>query len=386
MTYEQDHCNRLTPKATAQPENAMNTPRSGTDPVRNTLFPRIDPYSTRYLQVSTLHRIYYEISGNPLGLPVCFIHGGPGGGTESAHRRFFNPEIYKIILIDQRGCGKSTPHACLHENTTWHLVDDMNTVRKDCGVDKWILFGGSWGSTLAITYAQEHADNVLGMILRGIFLSRSEELEWLYERYGIGMLYPEAFKKYLNGLPVELRNEKSLMSTYYNILSKNEVSEQRRIAANAWSQWEYTLSSFPRNIGDEIIIHNGCDDNGSSNNNSELLFEYNDNENLAFARIESHYFVNMCFFKDDGLLLKKERMDRIKNIKTFIVQGRWDFVCPRKSAYDLANMFDKRFVKTYIIDNAGHSTFEPGIEQALLKAAVEFGQEFPKPNDSTNKR
>lgn len=246
----------------------------------------------------------------------------------------------------------------------------MDRVREVSDTERWILFGGSWGSTLAIAYAQEHPDRVLGLILRGIFLSRGCELRWLYEREGVAMLYPEAFKRYLRGLPAELQNSESLMKAYHSILSREQADEERRIAANAWSQWEHTLSSFPHpeNISDEISFAG-----------------YTDEENLAFARIESHYFINGCFFEEDGFLLSEERMAKIRHIKTCIVQGRFDMVTPRKSAYDLANMMEAARVQTIIVENAGHSTFEPGIEPALLKATVEFAHEFRWMTDKGSK-
>lgn len=237
----------------------------------------------------------------------------------------------------------------------------MERVREDASISKWILFGGSWGSTLAIVYAQEHPDRVLGLILRGIFLSRECELRWLYEREGVAMLYPEAFERYVRGLPTDLQNSDSLMKAYYSILSREQPDEERRTAANAWSQWELTLSSFPR---------------GTHSKDPEDFSEYSDEENLAFARIESHYFFHDCFFKHDGFLLSEERISKIRHIKMYIVQGRFDMVTPRKTAYDLAERMDPARVQTIIIENAGHSTFEPGIEQALLKVVAKFAHEF----------
>lgn len=397
--------NAFAKSAAAKDYTPANTaPPSNPSAPRLTLYPFIAPYDDALLRVSTLHLVHYELSGNPNGIPVCFVHGGPGGGTEPAHRQFFDPQLYKIVLIDQRGCGASLPFASLEENTTWDLINDMDAVRRAAGIDKWILFGGSWGSTLALAYAQEHPDRVLGMILRGIFLSRDQELRWLYERDGIAMLYPEAFNRYVAGLPPRLRNSESLMKAYHSILSKEENTEERQVAANAWSLWEYTLSSFPRIEKDSSTCHviyntpSNRDDqqqrhrhgtaqsNDVNNNHQQTLtssldfnpdvLDYTDNDNLAFARIESHFFVNGCFFDSDGMLLNEQRMARVRHIKTRIVQGRWDFVCPRKTAFDLANMFDHSAVETHIIDNAGHSTFEPGIEEALLRATADFAREF----------
>ncbi|KAI0563317.1 Proline iminopeptidase [Gracilaria domingensis] len=235
----------------------------------------------------------------------------------------------------------------------------MERVREAAGIESWILFGGSWGSTLSIAYAQEHPHRVLGMILRGIFLSRKQELDWLYGPNGAAMLFPEAYDAFLSGLPEVMRDSEDVIDTFYTILSQEENNEERRIAANAWSNWERSLSSFQRTDAPEDIDNDYCDD-----------------ENLAFARIEAHYFVNKGFLTEDDYLVKESQMQKIKCIKTCIIQGRWDTVCPRKSAYDLAGMFDPRCVEVILIDNAGHSTFEPGIEAALLDATDAFGKEF----------
>lgn len=270
--------------------------------------------------------------------------------------------VYKIVLLDQRGCGLSKPLACIESNTTWDLISDIERVREAANIHKWILFGGSWGSTLSIAYAQQYPNRIIALILRGIFLARKHELDWLYERHGAAMLYPEAFQQYLAGLPPELRHSDSLLMAYNHVLCQKENKEERQCAANAWSLWEHTLSSFAR--------ANKKSDETDDTDDTE------DEDNLAFARIENHYFVNNCFFSSDGFLLKEEQMEKIKSIKTFIIQGRWDMVCPRKSAYDLCNMFNPENVKVVLVENAGHSTFEPGIEQALLHASDIFGQEF----------
>lgn len=268
--------------------------------------------------------------------------------------------MYKIVLFDQRGCGKSTPTAFLEDNNTWALVEDMERVREACHVDRWVVFGGSWGSTLSVAYAQCHPRRVIAMILRGIFMARKQEVEWLYERNGAAMLYPEAFEKYLNGLPEELREERNLMKAYYKVLGSELNSEERRRAANAWSEWERTLSCFP--TGAET------DDESAESDSTE-------EETLAFARIECHYFVNKGFMEEDGFLLSEKEMSKIQHIKTYIVQGRWDMVCPRKTAYDLARMF-RGNAETIIVDNAGHSTFERGIEEELVKASELVGKQF----------
>lgn len=287
----------------------------------------------------------------------CFYFSILRGKLRDFKKRY---AVYKIVLFDQRGCGQSKPLACLEQNTTWDLIADMERVREACGVQRWVLFGGSWGSTLAVAYAQEHPERVVALVLRGIFLSRERELRWLYERDGAAMLYPEAFDDYVAGLPSELQNADSLMRAYHGVLSRNEHCNERRKAANAWSLWEHSLSSFPREDKSE----------------DEERFECSDEDNLAFARIESHYFANGCFFESDGYLLSDEQMQKIRHIKTCIVQGRWDMVCPRKSARDLMRKFDDRVVKLVVVDNAGHSTYEPGIERVLLRACDEFGREF----------
>lgn len=274
--------------------------------------------------------------------------------------------VYKIILFDQRGCGKSQPSANLDDNTTWSLVADMDAIRKATQVSKWVLFGGSWGSTLALVYAQEYPERVAGLILRGIFLLRKQELDWLYGRNGAAMLYPEAFQSYLGGLPEHKRNEQCLMTTYYEILASDKDTAERNHAAKAWSQWELALSCFPR-------THEDAD--GVLQPMEEFEEVYSDLENLIFARIEAHFFVHGGFLKEDGELLSEERMAKVRHIKTCIVQGRWDMVCPRKSAYDLKQMLSES-AELIIVENAGHSTFEPGIEQALLEASDRFGEEL----------
>lgn len=275
--------------------------------------------------------------------------------------------VYKIVLFDQRGCGKSQPFACLEENTTWDLMDDMERVREAAGIDRWVLFGGSWGSTLAVAYAQEHPNRVIGMILRGIFLARESEIEWLYGRNGAAMLFPEAHEAYIAGLPEEVRDSDDMIEAYYNLLAQENNSEERRLAANSWSNWERTLSTFPRPERN---------DDQTADDGEEVKSDNGDEENLAFARIEAHYFFNKVFLKEDGYLLKESQMRKIKHIKTCIVQGRWDFVCPRKSSHDLAQMMSPDCVDVVIVENAGHSTFEPGIEAALLDATDSFGREF----------
>lgn len=235
----------------------------------------------------------------------------------------------------------------------------MEKIRQELSIERWVLFGGSWGSTLSVAYAQSHPDRVLALILRGIFMIRQQELAWLYERDGVAMLYPEAFQRYVEGLPEHLQSSRNLMTAYHSILSDEEASEQRKVAANAWTKWEQTLSTFPR------------PDEADEADNAK----YTDEENLAFARIESHYFVNGGFVEGDGFLLSEEQMKKIRHLRTIIIQGRWDMVCPRKTAFDLAEIFEGK-AEVITVENAGHSTFESGIEQELLKATETIGNEF----------
>ena len=268
--------------------------------------------------------------------------------------------MYKIVLFDQRGCGKSLPTACLHENTTWDLVSDMERIRQECSINKWILFGGSWGSTLSIAYAQTHPARVIAMILRGIFMSRKCELQWLYERNGAAMLYPEAFQRYLLGLPEAHRNAPSLMHAYHKLLSNDRVSKERSDAAMAWSVWEHSLSTF---LQDE-------------QHGVRSVARHTEDERLAFARIESHYFVNAAFLESDGFLLSEQQMNKIRSINTIVVQARWDLVCPRKTAYDLIKGFDPDNVELEMVESAGHSTFEKGVKKALVNASDKFASTY----------
>lgn len=240
----------------------------------------------------------------------------------------------------------------------------MENIRKTVGVDQWILFGGSWGSTLAIAYAQQHPTRVIAMILRGIFMLRKKELDWLFERSGAALLHPEDFDRYVNGLPEPLRNSKSLIHAYYEILRSDVDSMERRRAANAWSNWELILSSYPSGT----LRPYDPDTEEQQNDFIE--------ENLKISRLECHYFVNKGFLEEDGWLLKDENMAKVRSIRTCIVQGRWDMVCPRATAYDLANKFDKNVCEVIVQDNAGHSSCELGISRALVNAADRFSLEF----------
>jgi len=305
------------------------------------MYPEIEPYSTGFLKVSDLHTIYFEEAGNPKGKPVVFLHGGPGGGIIGNYRRYFNPEKWRIILLDQRGCGQSKPFAELKENTTWDLVSDIEKLRNHLSVAKWAVFGGSWGSTLALSYAIKHPDSVTELFLRGIFLLRKKEIDWFYQD-GCSKIYPDAWEEYVKPIPVEERND--FVQAYYKRLTSEDVNV-RKAAAKAWSIWEGSTSKL---IPDTDVVARFGED------------EFAD----AFARIECHYFTNKGFFTEDNFLLNN--VDKIRHIPTVIVQGRYDVVCPAESAWDLHRAFPE--AEFYLIPDAGHSLSEKGITDALIRA------------------
>ena len=312
---------------------------------RRNLYPEIEPYARGHLQVSPLHRIHYEQCGNPNGKPVVFLHGGPGAGCNPKVRRFFDPAHYRIVLFDQRGCGNSTPHAELTDNTTWHLVADIEQLRTHLGIARWQVFGGSWGSTLALAYAQSHPGCVSELVLRGIFMLRRSELEWFYQR-GCDALYPDAWERYLAAIPEVEHGD--LMSAYHRRLTSADPAVQLA-AARAWSVWEGSTSFlFP--------------DPGHIAGSAEDQFA------LAFARIECHYFVNGGFFECDDQLLRN--VGRIRDIPAVIVQGRYDVVCPMRSAWDLHRAWPEADLR--IVADAGHSAFEAGITHELVSATDRF--------------
>lgn len=309
------------------------------------LYPEIEPYNTGRLRVSDLHEIYYEESGNPHGKPVVFLHGGPGGGTDAKHRRFFDPRAYRIVLFDQRGCGKSTPHASLVDNTTWHLVSDIEALRRHLGIERWQVFGGSWGSTLALAYAQRHPEMVTELVLRGIFLLREREIRWFYQE-GASAIFPDAWEAYLQPIPEAERGD--LLRAYHRRLTSDDP-RVRAEAARAWSVWEGSTSKlFP---------------------DASLVARFG-NESFAdaFARIECHYFVNKGFFEVDGQLLRD--VGRIRHIPAVIVQGRYDVVCPMESAWALHRAWPE--AEFIVVPDAGHSAHEPGISRALVAATDRF--------------
>ncbi len=309
------------------------------------LYPPLEPYRHEWLPVSDRHTLYLEESGNPQGRPVVFLHGGPGGGTQPVYRQFFDPDRWRIILFDQRGCGRSTPHAELEENTTWDLVADIERLRSHLGIQRWTVFGGSWGSTLALAYATSYPERCGGLILRGIFLLRRSELLWFYQQ-GASALFPDAWEAYLAPIPPEERDD--LIAAYYRRLT-DPNPEVRQRAARAWSVWEASTSKLIPDADLQASFDN------------PVFAE-------AFARIECHYFVNGGFFGGDRWLF--DRIDNIRHIPTVIVQGRYDVVCPMTTAWELHRAWPEADFQ--IIVNAGHSALEPGIAQALVAASDRF--------------
>ena len=312
----------------------------------NKLFPPVEPYDTGFLKKGN-HEIYYEQCGNPKGKPAIFLHGGPGGGCGSLSRRFFNPKKYRIILFDQRGCGRSKPHTCLEDNTTWHLIEDIESIRERLDIKKWLVFGGSWGSTLAIAYAQKHPKNVSQMVLRGIFMLRQKELQWFYQ-YGASEMYPEAWQGFLKEIP---ENERDNLIESYRKVFYGKNKEKQLSAAKAWSKWEASCSFInynPDAVRDSI--------------NAEFA--------LAFALIENHYFINKGFLNYENQLL--DDIDKIRSIPCIIVQGRYDIVCPAKTAYELSERWPE--ASLIIAPFSGHSAFEKEITHELIKATNKFAE------------
>jgi proline iminopeptidase len=313
------------------------------------LYPPLRVNRTGRLKVSALHELYYEESGNPKGKPVVFLHGGPGGGTNPQMRRFFDPARYRIFLFDQRGCGRSRPHASLEHNTTWHLVADIERLRALFGVERWQVFGGSWGSTLALAYAESHPDRVTELVLRGIFLLRRSELEWFYQsNEGAAALFPDLWEHFVAPIPEAERYD--MMRAYYRRLTSTDARE-RNAAARAWSIWEGATSHL---LGDPSYV--------AKFREAEYA--------AAFARIECHYFVNGGFLEADDQLLRE--VPKIRDIPAVIVQGRYDVVCPMRSAWHLHRAWPE--AELVIVPDAGHSAFEPGIARALRKATDRFAK------------
>ena len=311
------------------------------------LHPPIEPHASDFLETSSLHRIYWEVSGNPQGIPVVFVHGGPGSGTSPLQRRFFDPARYRIVLFDQRGCGRSTPHGELAGNTTPHLIADMEQLRAMLGIERWLVFGGSWGSTLALAYGEAHPERCLGFVLRGIFLCRTSEINWFL--YGIRAFFPEAQRRLAEFIPADERSD--LLGAYHRRLTDFDPAIHLP-AARVWATFEATCSTLRPS--------------------PDLVSAFaTDHTALSLARIEAHYFVNNIFLPENSLLAQ---LPRIRHLPCTIVQGRYDAVCPIVSADKLARAWpEARYV---IVDDAGHSAFEPGISRALVCATDEFAEQL----------
>ncbi|MDY6797700.1 MAG: prolyl aminopeptidase [Pseudomonadota bacterium] len=316
-----------------------------------TLYPEIEPYARHHLVVDDIHELYLEESGNPDGMPVLVVHGGPGGGCEDYHRRFFDAERFRIILMDQRGAGRSTPLAELAHNTTAHLVDDMEKVRHFLGIDRWMLFGGSWGSTLSLVYAQTWPENVLGLVLRGIFLCRPRDIHWFYQD-GASRVFPDYWQDFLAPVP-EAERDNLVAAYYHRLTSENELEQIQ--AAKAWSVWEgrcATLHPSPKVV--EHFAH--------------------PHVAIALARIECHYFMNQSFLEPDQILRDAGRLADIPGI---IVHGRYDMVCPVENALALSSVWPGAEFR--IIRDAGHSASEPAIIDALIRGVESVAAKTQKP-------
>lgn len=309
------------------------------------VYPITEPFNTGRLKVSDLHEIYYEEVGNPKGSPIVFLHGGPGGGISPKYRQFFDPRHYRIVLFDQRGAGLSKPHAELKQNTTWDLVADIEKLRQHLGIERWIVFGGSWGSTLALAYAETHPESVKGLVLRGIFLCRKKEIDWFYQD-GASKIFPDFWEAYQKHIPPEERHD--FVSAYYRRLTSTDPAT-RLEAARVWSIWEGSTSMlFP---------------------SSDLIERFGGDEfALAFARIECHYFMNRAFFPTDNHLI--ENAHKIRHIPGEIVHGRYDVVCPIENAWELQKAWPE--VGLHVIPDAGHSALEVGNSQKLVEITERF--------------
>jgi proline iminopeptidase len=316
---------------------------------RRGLYPPIEPFRAGFLRVSDVHELYFEESGNPDGKPAVFLHGGPGGGTDAKMRTFFDPRVYRIVLFDQRGCGKSRPHANLVDNTTWHLVEDIERLREHLGIKRWLVFGGSWGSTLALAYAQTYPDRATELVLRGIFLLRKWEIDWFYQNPGgAAALYPDLWEHYISAIPEAQRSD--VVRAYYERLTSDDPKVMRQ-AAKSWSVWE-GATSFLRL-------------------NPDYVAKFQEDEYAAaFARIECHYFINNGFMRTPNQLI--DNVGAIRKIPAVIVQGRYDVICPMKSAWDLHRAWPEADLR--IVPDAGHSAFEPGNIHELVSATDKFAE------------
>lgn len=313
--------------------------RSGQKRAVEFLYPPIDPFDQRIIDMRDGHRIYVEQCGNPDGIPVVVLHGGPGGGCSPAMRRYFDPSAFRVILFDQRGCGRSRPHASVLQNTTWHLVNDIEVIRKELGISRWICFGGSWGATLALVYAITYPDRVSHLVLRGVFLMTRAELDWFYGG-GAGAFFPELWSRFVNAIPQDERGD--LIAAYHRRLFSGNVMEETRFG-RIWANWENALAS----------IHN---DGPLGESPAEYA--------RAFARLENHYFQNGGFLEEDGWILREK--SRIKHIPATIIQGRYDMICPPLAAWKLAQGWESCDLR--VIPFAGHALSEPGISEGLVRA------------------
>ncbi|MDJ0797543.1 MAG: prolyl aminopeptidase [Calothrix sp. MO_167.B12] len=311
------------------------------------LYPSREPYKQGSLKVSDIHTIHFEESGNPEGKPVVLLHGGPGGGCPAVYRQYFHPDKWRLVMFDQRGCGKSTPHAELRENTTWDLVRDIEKLRSHLGIDKWVVFGGSWGNTLSLAYSQTHPESCTGLILRGIFMLRQKELQWFYQE-GASNIFPDAWEEYVKPIPVAERQD--MLSAYYKRLTSEDLNV-RIEAARAWSIWEASTSKLLPDVG----LMETFGESGFA---------------TAFARIECHYFVNKGFLTTEDQLIKN--VSKIRHIPAVIVQGRYDVVCPMISAWELHQAWQE--AEFIVVPDAGHSMSEPGILSALIEATDKFAE------------
>jgi len=312
---------------------------SGQKSASSYLYAPIDPFDQRMIDVGDGHTVYVEQAGNPDGVPVVVLHGGPGGGCSPAMRRYFDPSVYRVILFDQRGCGRSRPHASVTANTTWHLVSDIELIRDALEIDKWIVFGGSWGATLSLIYAQTHPERVTHLVLRGVFLMMKEELAWFYQG-GAGRFWPEAWARFVDPIPEDERHD--MIAAYHRRLFSDDVAEQTKYG-RVWSSWENSLASMRTGgIG------------------GEAPGDYA----RAFARLENHYFTHFGWLDEDGQILRD--MDRIAHIPGVIVQGRYDMICPPRMAYELAKRWPNGRLR--IVDHAGHALSEPEISAELVRS------------------
>jgi len=313
-------------------------------PARRTLYPPVEPHLTSYLPVSEGHEVYYEVCGNPAGTPVVFVHGGPGGGglTTRKDLRFFDPSAYRIVLFHQRGCGNSRPHSSLEANTTWHLVEDMERLRTHLGIGRWVVFGGSWGSTLSLAYAERHPDRVRALVIRGIWLARPEEIRWYYQE-GANFLFPDAWEVFVEAIPLAERHD--LMAAYHRRLTGDDAAVREK-AVHAWCAWEaLTLKLIPE-APEEVERY-------ASGKHADAL-----------ARLECHYYINGAFLDPPNQLLAE--IEKVRSIPAVIVQGRYDVICPTTAAWDLHRRWPE--AEFHIVPDAGHVAHEPGITDRLITA------------------